>query len=413
MAMITLSINGREVRSEEGKTILQVARENGIHIPTLCYHENMLPIGSCRLCIVEVEGYANPVASCVTTATDGLRITTDSEKLFKMRQDYLKLLLIHHPLDCPICDAGGECDLQNLVFEHKIEKVDLRAKRTGSRQAYPASPLLRYFVDRCVLCLRCIHACREVSGRDVLDLVQNGIDAKMTAVRSADCISCGECLSVCPVGSITENLSPIKSRLWQVSRTRTTCPHCGFGCVFDLDVFEDRYVTNVVTDPDCGPNRGSLCVLGRFGYDFVNHEARLASAVVRSNNSLRACGTNEAVQLTLDGLSRLSKGDKAVGFLVSARSTNEEIYLVREIAGLLKKGFVASPAASHTGPVRGLMREMGLPATYDYDDLKGCDLIIVVGANLLSNNHLIANKVREAFKLNGSRVIVVDPSPNG
>jgi predicted molibdopterin-dependent oxidoreductase YjgC len=413
MAMIRLSINGRQIESEEGKTILQAARENGIYIPTLCYHENLLPIGSCRLCIVEVEGYANPVASCVTAAVDGLVIKTDTEKLLRMRQDYLKFLLIHHPLDCPICDAGGECQLQDLVFEHKIEKVDLRATRSGNRQGFPSSPLLRYFVDRCVLCLRCVHACREVSGRDVLDLTGNGIDAKMTAARSADCISCGECLSVCPVGSITENLSPVKSRFWQVARTRTTCPHCGFGCTFDLDVFEDRYVTNVVTEAGCVPNNGSLCVLGRFGYDFVNHEARLASASVRSNGASKECGTSEAVQLASDNLSRLANAGKSVGFLVSSRTTNEEIYLVREIAGRLKKSFVASSAACHTGRALGLMREMGLPSTREYDDLKKCDLIIVVGANLLSNNHVLANKVREAFKLTGSRVIVVDPGPNG
>jgi len=413
MAMIRLFINGQEIESEEGKTILQVARESGIYIPTLCYHENLLPIGSCRLCIVEVEGYANPVASCVTAAVDGLVIRTDSEKLFKMRQDYLKFLLIHHPLDCPICDAGGECQLQDLVFEHKVEKVDLQATRSGSRQAFPSTPLLRYFVDRCVLCLRCIHACREVSGRDVLDLSGSGIDAKMTTARSADCISCGECLSVCPVGSITEGLSPVKSRFWQVARRRTTCPHCGFGCTFDLDVFEDRFVTNVVTETDSVPNSGSLCVLGRFGYDFVNHEARVTSASVRSNGTSRECGTSEAAQLAADSLSRLANADKGVGFLVSPRATNEEIYLIREIAARLKKSFVASPAAHHTGPVLGLMKEMGLPATREYDDLKKCDLIIVVGANLLSNNHVLANKVREAFKLNGSRVIVVDPSPNG
>lgn len=411
--MIRLSINGQEIESEEGKTILQVARENGIYIPTLCYYENLLPIGSCRLCIVEVDGYANPVASCVTAAVNGLVVKTDTEKLFKMRQDYLKFLLIHHPLDCPICDAGGECQLQDLVFEHKIEKVDLKATRTGSRQAFPASPLLRYFVDRCVLCLRCVHACREVSGRDVLDLTGSGIDAKMTAARSADCISCGECLSVCPVGSITENLSPVKSRFWQVARTRTTCPHCGFGCTFDLDVFEDRYITNVVTETECTPNNGSLCVLGRFGYDFVNHEARLASPSVRTNGTSRTCSTSEAVQLASENLSRLASTDKGIGFLVSPRTTNEEIYLIREIAGRLKKGVVASSAACDTGPAHSLMKEMGLPATRDYDELKECDLIMVVGVNLLSNNHVLANKVREAFKVNGSRVIVVDPSPNG
>ncbi len=409
--MIKLTINGRAIEAGEGKTILQVARENNIHIPTLCFHENLLPIGSCRLCIVEVEGYANPVASCVTTAVDGLSVTTHSEKLFRMRQDYLKLLLIHHPLDCPICDAGGECDLQDRVFEHQIEKVDLRATREPKKQVFFSTPMIRYFQDRCVLCLRCVHACREVSGRGVLDLADNGIEAKMMVTHPEDCISCGECLGVCPVGSLTENLSPLKSRFWQVQRARTTCPHCGFGCSFDVDVFENRFITNVVTHTDHLPNHGSLCIMGRFGYDFVNHEARVAAASVRTNGTSRACAFDESVELAADSLRRLDAAQKGVGFLVSARATNEEIYLIKEIAGLLKKGLVASPAYYHTAKVLSLYRDMGMAYPYAYDDLKKCDLIIIAGANLLSNNHLLANKVREAFKLNGARIIVVDPSP--
>jgi predicted molibdopterin-dependent oxidoreductase YjgC len=409
--MIRLTINGRAIETDEGKTILQVARENNIRIPTLCFHEKLFPIGSCRLCIVEVEGYANPVASCVTTATDGLSITTHSEKLLRMRRDYLKFLLIHHPLECPICDAGGECQLQDLVFEHQIEKVDIRATRDAKKQLFFSTPLIRYSQDRCVLCLRCVHACREVSGRGVLDLADNGIEAKMMVTHPEECISCGECLGACPVGSLTENLSPLKSRFWQVQRSSTTCPHCGFGCSFDLDVFENRYVTNVVSDTHHLPNHGSLCLMGRFGYDFVNHEARVTGASVRTNGTTRACTFDESVDLAADSLRRLDDAQKGVGFLVSARATNEEMYLIKEIAGLLKKGFVASPAYYHTTKVFSLYKDMGMVYPYAYDDLIKCDLIIIAGANLLSNNHLLANKVREAFKLNGARVIVVDPSP--
>ncbi len=409
--MIQLTINGRNIETSEGKTILEVARENNIYIPTLCFHENLLPIGSCRLCIVEVEGYANPVASCATTAFNGISVVTNSEKLFRMRQDYLKFLLIHHPLECPVCDAGGECRLQDLVFEHRLEKVDVRATREPKKQLYFSTPLIRYFQDRCVLCLRCVHACREVSGRGVLDLADNGIEAKMMVTHPEDCISCGECLGVCPVGSLTENLSPVKSRFWQVRRTRTTCPHCGFGCSFDLDVFENRYITNVVSDTNHLPNNGSLCVMGRFGYDFVNHEARLRSPSVRTNGTSRTTTFDESVDLAAESLKRLDAAEKGIGFLVSSRATNEEIYLIKEIATLFNKGFVASPAYYHTGKVFNVYREMGLGYVYSYDDLKKCDLIIIAGANLLSNNHLLADKVREAYKLSGARIIVVDPSP--
>ena len=278
--MVRLTIDEKTIETEEGKTILEAAGENGIYIPTLCWHANLLSIGACRICLVEAEGYSNPMVSCATTAQEGMVVKTKSDKLSAMRRDYLKLLLAYHPLDCPVCDAGGECELQDLVFEHAIEKADYSAARQERVETY-ATPMIKYFENRCVLCLRCIHACREVSGRSVLDLVGAGIDARMAPTNAKSCISCGECLFVCPVGALTENLSPLKARLWQVARHSTTCPHCGFGCTFSIDVAADGYVTDVVQDVKNMPNRGSLCVMGRFGYDFANHEARIKNATVR------------------------------------------------------------------------------------------------------------------------------------
>lgn len=411
MDRIKLTIDKKEIETSAGKTILEVARENGIHIPTLCYHKKLLPIGSCRVCIVEVEGYANPIASCNSPALDGMKITTQSDRLFSMRRNYLKFLLIHHPLECPICDAGGECDLQNIIFEHKIEAVDLTAEGPKKRLTSPyATPLIRYFEGRCVLCLRCIHACREVSGRGVLDLDQKGIEAHMTPVSNTDCISCGECLSVCPVGALTEGVSRIKSRIWQVERTQTACPHCGFGCRFSLDVQQKRYVTDLVTSTDDKPNNGSLCVMGRFGYDFVNHEARLRRPIVRTSEGTGEISMSEAVSTTENALRTLDAEGKGIGFLVSARATNEEIYLINELAGKFKNAVVATSAAYHTGKVFELSRLMGIPYAYEYDKLLGCDVILIAGANLLSNNHVLGNKVREAVKLNGAKVVLLDPA---
>ena len=408
---IHLTINGKEMEARKGATILEAARLNNIPVPTLCFHENLLPIGSCRLCIVEVEGYDLPVASCTTPVVEGMAVTTHSEKLFRMRQDYLKFLLIHHPLDCPICDAGGECRLQDLVYEHTIEKVDLAATRQERQPAYFSTPLMRYFEKRCVLCLRCIHACREVSGRKVLDLSQKGIEARMSVVDPADCISCGECLSVCPVGSITEHLSPMKSRIWQVERVKTTCPQCGFGCTIHLDVYRGRFATDLVTFPDDMPNKGSLCVLGRFGYDLVNHEAKLTTSMVKNGGVGKTAALSEAVDRAYEGLTKIDKEGKGIGFIVSSRATNEEIFMVREIASRFKKGLLATPAFYHTGKVFGLYKEMGFPRAYQYDDVKGADLVIVAGANLLSNNHVLGNRVRDAYKVKGARVIVIDPTP--
>ena len=404
--MVRLTIDGKEVETNEGRTILEAARQHGISIPTLCYHANLLSIGSCRICLVEVEGYANPMVSCQTKVRDGMSVATQSEKLFAMRRDYLKLILAYHPLDCPICDAGGECDLQDLVFEHRIEKADLTVARPKRVEGY-ATPLIKYFENRCVLCLRCIHACREISGRSVLDLVETGITARMEPTNRKNCISCGECLFVCPVGALTEALSPLKSRPWQVERRVTTCPHCGFGCTFSLDVYEGRVVTDVIQDESHEPNRGSLCVMGRFGYDFCNHEARLKAASLRQ----APLSPKEAVSTAVARLRALEDAGKGIGFVVSSRATNEEIFLVKEIAGRLGKAALATPAAYHTGRVAAALAVRGIPAPYSYDSLLDADLIIIAGANLLSNNHVLGNRVRDAYKLRGARIMVIDPAP--
>jgi NADH dehydrogenase/NADH:ubiquinone oxidoreductase subunit G len=400
--MVRLTIDEKTIETEEGKTILEAAGEHGIYIPTLCWHANLLSIGACRICLVEAEGYSNPMVSCATAAQEGMVVKTKSDKLSSMRRDYLKLLLAYHPLDCPVCDAGGECELQDLVFEHAIEKADYSAARQERIKTY-ATPMIKYFENRCVLCLRCVHACREVSGRSVLDLVGAGIDARMAPTNAKSCISCGECLFVCPVGALTENLSPLKARLWQVARHHTTCPHCGFGCTFNLDVAADGYVTDVVQDAKNMPNRGSLCVMGRFGYDFANHEARIRPGAEP--------GLQEAASVAAERLAALDGQGKTIGFIVSPRATNEEIFLLKEIAGRLRHALLASSAFYHTGRVLDAYRRRGLSYPYEYDRLLDADLIIIAGANLLSNNHVFGDRVRDAYKLRGSRIMVIDPSP--
>jgi predicted molibdopterin-dependent oxidoreductase YjgC len=406
--MIRLTIDGKEVLTEEGKTILEAARENDIYIPTFCYHEKLFPIGSCRLCLVEVDGYDKPMTSCTTPALEGIAVTTKSERLLELRRQYLQLILTSHPLDCPQCDKGGECQLQNLAYEFGIEKSEYEALRKDHKETHP-SPLIHYWEQRCVLCGRCYHACREISGRSAIDIVGNGFEARIAAIDADDCISCGECLFVCPVGALTESLSPVKSRVWQSERIDTTCPHCGFGCQLTLNVLEGKTITKVVTENALAPNDGSLCVRGRFGYDFVNNDARIREPYLNQNGTQKHITNDEALQFTADNLKKLSADGKGIGFVVSPRATNEEIFMIAKIASLVNSAAIASPAYYHTYKVSQAFRSMGISPVYDYDKIKTCQTIIVAGADLLINNHVLANKVREAVKLNGTRIVVIDP----
>ncbi|MHB8092010.1 MAG: molybdopterin-dependent oxidoreductase [Syntrophales bacterium] len=404
--MISLIIDGKEVFTEEGKTILEAARASGIYIPTFCFHEKLFPIGSCRLCLVEVDGYDKPMTACTTPALAGIKVTIQSDKLFRMRQQFLQLILTSHPLDCPQCDKGGECQLQNISYEHKIEKAEYEAVRKDHREEY-ATPLIRYWEARCVLCGRCFNACREVSGRAAIDIVGNGFEARIAASDAGDCISCGECLSVCPVGALTEKLSPVKARTWQSQRIETTCPHCGFGCQLTLNVVDGKIITKVVTEKNLPPNNDSLCVRGRFGYDFVNSDQRLREPY--QGNQKKTLTKEEALSYTAENMKKLSAEGKGVGFIVSPRATNEELFLISKIASTLKNSQIASAAAYHTGKVASAFARMGISPVYDYEKIKSCKTIVVAGADLLINNHLLANKVREAVKFTGARIVSIDP----
>jgi formate dehydrogenase alpha subunit len=412
--MIKLTIDGKELTARPEQTILEVAKENGIYIPTLCYHPRLSLLKSCRICLVDVEGAEMPMASCATPVVDGMVIQTRTERVKRMRHEALKLLLVNHPLDCPVCDAGGECQLQNRTYEFGIEKNEFPPEKREIPPTPYGTPLIRQWFDRCVMCLRCIQACVDVPGADVLEVAEHGFISHVKAVRKEDCISCGECLHMCPVGALTENLSPIKGRTWQLDRIQTTCTFCACGCQLELNTLADRKVVKVTTKREAGVNQGSLCVKGRFGVDFIHHPDRLQKPLVKKNGVFVETAWEEALSLVTTKLQEVKEkyGSQSIGGISSSRATNEENYLFQKwMRACIGTNHIDNGARLSNGSfLYGMMASTGCGAmTHSMDEVTKADLILIIGADPYDDNLIFSNKMREAMRKNNAKIILVDP----
>ncbi len=354
----TFILNGTSVRFKPGQTILEAAEENGVLIPTLCHLKGTTPTGACRVCVVEVEGARTLVPSCATPVSNGMVVQTESPRVVTARRMILDLMLSSGNHNCAaygggiegwtamqmasieneggdeLCPAWGDCRLQDLAFRYQVKGTFPAAGEQKCPPMELVNPLIVRDFSRCILCGRCVQACNEVQVNRAISFGYRGKSAKIVAagdrpLKDSDCVFCGECVQACPVGALVEKKARYEWRPWEEEKkVRTTCTYCGVGCQVHLHVKGDR-ILKVTGVEEAEPNHGSLCVKGRFAFDFVGSGDRLTTPLIKENGEFREATWDEALDTVARELGRIKEksGPDSIGVLTSARITNEDNYI--------------------------------------------------------------------------------------
>jgi len=333
---LTLTIDGKELTASPGQTILEVARENGIHIPTLCYYKGTTNVGACRVCAVEVENARSLVASCAMPVSAGMVVKTDTERVKASRKMVVELIWASGNHNCLQCEQNGDCELQDLIYELGIEEPRFNIESPGY-EIEDTNSMIERDLNKCILCGRCVRVCNEIQVHEVLDFSMRGSHAKVGPAFDNDyidseCVFCGSCVDACPVGALTFKQARFQGRPWELEKVKTTCPYCGVGCQLDLNV-KDGKVVKVTTNRDYGqPNLGNLCSKGRFGMNFIGSPDRLKTPLIRKEGELQEASWDEAFDFVANKLAAIKQehGADSIAGLSSARCTNEENYLFQK-----------------------------------------------------------------------------------
>lgn len=367
MESTKITINGNELVFKSGETILEVAQRNQIEIPTLCHLKNTVPTTTCQICQVEIQGQENLVEACATKAQEGMDILTESPKVVEARKEKISKLLASGNHNCAIrdfdtqdwtsfqmdvmkddgkediCPVWGDCELQNLAYLYQVNTkgMPLNGCKYEMERANPF--IIRDF-SRCILCGRCIKACREIQVNDAIEFGYKGEDLKIITkddapLKDSDCVFCGECLQVCPVGALVPDKSFRDERFVDTEKVRSTCSFCGVGCQIDIFVQDNKIVKIDGADQDLPPNNSSLCVKGRFGYNFVSSPERLTQPLIKKDGKQVEASWDEALDLVAEKFSSIKDqfGPDTMGVLTSARVTNEDNYIAQKFCrGVLK-----------------------------------------------------------------------------
>ncbi len=421
--MVRVTIDG--VTGEVGShlTILRAAKSFGVEIPTLCSDKHLEPFGACRICVVEVEGQKKLVAACTTSVMNNMVIQTKSAKVMKARKNNLELILARHPLDCLVCEKGGECDLQKVSFELGLTDKDIA---TSNRfvDIFGPTPIdvaidddravLERDLNKCILCKKCVRICDEVQGADAITFARRGPGMSLGTFygNALDCDFCGQCVDVCPVGALFSRLNKYKARPWQIRNVASVCPYCAVGCSVNLGFKGDNLVK--VTGRDTGINSSFLCVKGRYGFDFISDKSRLTSPLIRKNDTLAVAEWDDAIDCVSEKLREIvSKyGPDSVYGVGSARCTNEENYLFQKFmrTSIGTNNVDSCVRFEHAAALEVMSQRLGFMAgTNGTEELEGTEVILLIGCNVTETHPILGIKVNSAVRKHGAKLVVVEP----
>lgn len=407
--MVNLTIDNKQVTVSKDATIYEAAKAAGINIPILCHDKKLRPFGGCRMCLVEVEQMKGRlIPACTTPVTEGMIVTTMTDDIVKARKLVLELLLLNHPVDCPVCDKAGDCDLQNLTYDYEVDRNHFQDEKFHHQIDYE-NPLIERDMNRCVLCGKCARICDEIVSYGAYTFINRGIETKMGTEFDGplSCEFCGSCVSVCPVGALLARPFKFKARWWSLNKVKTVCSYCGTGCNMTLGVKDNKVLTTVY-DENQGFHNGQLCVRGRFGYQFTGSEKRLTTPLVRKNGELVAATWDEALSVVADKLKE--SGAAATAALVTPRLTNEELLLIKKLfKNVIGTDNIDHAAGyAHSALTEGAAESLGRAASPStFADIQKSGMLLVVKTDTYETHPVVGFEINLAVKNKGVDLRIV------